>query len=89
MQQQTGDSDTKRKEEGKLIFPISYFQGISEWKSLLKGVDSEFKQLIGDTCIMLAMKKGSRIGNMAVKNKQLSLKHTINHYVTLIMCTLS
>ena len=37
-------------------------------------LDSEFKQLIGNTRIMLAMKKDSNIGNMVVKNKQLSLK---------------
>ena len=51
MQQQIGDSNTSKKEEDKLIFSIFYFQGISELKSLLKSLDREFKQLIGDTRI--------------------------------------
>ena len=71
-----GNLNTTRKEEDKLIFPIFYFQGISELKSLLKSLDSEFKQLIEDTRVMLAMKKGSTIGNMVVKNKQLCSEQT-------------
>ena len=63
-------------EEETLIFPVHYFEGISDLKSLLRDMGDELKELIGNTRVMIAMKKGSSIGNMVVKNKQLSLHDT-------------
>ena len=60
-------------EEDTLTFPVHYFSGISELKSLLHSLDRELKQLIGDTRVVVAMKKGSSIGNNVVRNKQLSI----------------
>ena len=61
-----------------LVFPVHYFKGIAEFKTLLKSLDNEIKQLVGDTCIMLALKKGSSIGNRVVRNKQLSFSNTVD-----------
>ena len=36
-------------------------------------LDRELKQLIGDTRVVVALKKGSSIGNNVVRNKQLSI----------------
>ena len=43
---------------------------------MVKSLDDEIKQLVGDTRIMLALKKGSSIGNRVVRNKQLSFSNT-------------
>ena len=57
---------------------VHYFKGIAEFKTLLKSLDNEIKQLVGDTRIMLALKKGSSIGNRVVRNKQLSFSNTVD-----------
>ena len=56
-----------------LTFPVHYFSEISELKTLLHSLNGELKQLIGDTRVVVAMKKGSSIGNSVVRNKQLSI----------------
>ena len=62
-------------EEDSLTFPVHYFSGIAELKSLLHSLDRELKQLIGDTRVVVALKKGSSIGNNVVRNKQLSISN--------------
>ena len=49
-----------------------YFDGIQEFRSVVNDLKDDFKQLIGNTRIMFAMKKGSSIGNSLVRNKALS-----------------
>ena len=57
-----------------LIFPVHYFYGVKELKSVAHSLENELnKELIGDVRVMFAMKKRSSIGNCAVRNKQLSL----------------
>ena len=56
-----------------LVFPLHYFDGITDFKSVVKSLSNEFRELIGDTRIMFAMRKNSSIGNTLVRNKQLSL----------------
>ena len=60
-----------------LVFPIHYFSGLSDLKKLLKSLKNEFQELIGDTRIMVATKKRSSLGNVFVRNKQLSFTNTI------------
>ena len=55
-----------------LVFPLYYFDGIQEFKSIVNDLKDDFQQLIGNTRIMFAMKKGSSIGNSLVRNKALS-----------------
>ena len=45
---------------------------------MLKSLDNEIKQLVGDTRIILAYKKGSSIGNRVVRNKQLSFSSIVD-----------
>ena len=59
-----------------LVFPVHYFQGIGEFRKLVRSLDDEIKQLVGDTRIMLALKKSSSIGNRVVRNKQLCFANT-------------
>ena len=59
-----------------LVFPVHYFHGIGEFKKLVRSLDDEIKQLVGDTRIMLALKKSSSIGNRVVWNKQLCFSTT-------------
>ena len=66
----TGTIDTDT-----LVFPVHFFKGVNEFKKLVRSLGNELHQLIGDTRIMFAMKKGSSLGNMVVRNKQLSIVH--------------
>ena len=59
-------------EEKLLVFPVHFFMGISEFKSVVTSLKDEFKGLIGDVKIMFAIKKNSSLGNMLVRNKLLS-----------------
>ena len=49
-----------------------FFDGVVEFKSVVRSLHDEFKQLIGDTRILFALKKSSSIGNAVVQNKHLS-----------------
>ena len=73
LQKSTQQHNPINNDTNTLIFPVHYFDGIADLKSLLRSLDNELQQLIGDTRVMVAMKKGSSIGNSVVKNKQLSL----------------
>ncbi len=71
--------NTTTAEEGDtLVFPVHYFAGISELKDVINSLSDEFHSLIGDTRIIVAMKKGSSIGNSVVRNKQLSINESIS-----------
>ena len=65
------------KKSESLVFPVHYFDGVNDLKSVVRSLDNELKELIGDVHIMFAMKKRGSIGNCVVRNKQLSLP-TIN-----------
>ena len=60
--------DTKEE----LTFPLHYFNKLEEFKTVVNSLKTEFNELIGNTRIMFAVKKQSSIGNMLVKNKELS-----------------
>ncbi len=64
---------TTTDERDTLVLPVHYFAGISELKKVLHSLNDEFCSLIGDTRIMVAMKKGASVGNAVVRNKQLSI----------------
>ena len=68
----TTNPTTTSSEDDTLVFPVHYFEGISEFKSVLYGLKNEISELIGDTKVMFAMRKNSSIGNVLVRNKQLS-----------------
>ena len=71
------DTPVNEVQSDTLVFPVHYFDGISEFKGSLHSLDNEIQTLIGDTRIVFAMKKGSSIGNTVVRNKQLSFPSDI------------
>ena len=66
-----------REENETLVFPVHHFDGINEFKGVLRSLDNELKSLIGDVRILFAIKKRSSIGNSVVRNKQLSFPSII------------
>ena len=62
------------EEKETLVFPVHYFQNLKEFKSVVHELGEEINELIGDTRVLFAIKKRSSIGNMVVRNKQLSMK---------------
>ena len=65
-------------EDRTLVFPLHFFEGIEEFKGLIHGLKNDFRQLIGDTRVMLAMKKGQSIGNSLIRNKALCIETQVN-----------
>ena len=65
-------------EDRTLVFPIFYFEGIKQFKELFLELQDDFKQLIGNTRVMFAMKKGQSIGNSIVRNKALCTENQLN-----------
>ena len=66
-------NSTGTSQADTLVFPVHFFEGIYEFKKLVHSLNDKFHQLIGDTRILFAMKKGSSLGNIVVRNKQLSI----------------
>ena len=62
------------EETESLIFPLHFFDKLEEFKSVVYGLKTEMEELIGETRVMFAVKKHSSIGNMMVRNKELSTK---------------
>ena len=61
-----------------LVFPVYYFDGIEQFKSMVWELQDDIKQLIGNTRIMFTLKKGSSIGNTLVRNKALCMENPSN-----------
>ena len=61
---------TNAQEEDTLIFPVHYFDGIADFKTMVYSLKNEITDLIGDNRVMFAMKKRSSVGNMLVRNKK-------------------
>ena len=67
----TTNSTRTTEDKETLVFPINFFEGLQEFKTMINNLQNDIKQLIGDTRIMFAVKKGSSIGNSFVRNKAL------------------
>ena len=73
MEKASDDNSDEKKDS--LVFPLYYFEGIEDFKEVVYSLKNEIKQLIGDTRVMFAMKKGSSLGNSLVRNKQISMNN--------------
>ena len=69
-------TNTVRETNDTLVFPVHFFNELSDFKAVVHSLSDVFLSLIGETRIMLALKKGSSIGNNIVRNKQLSLPNS-------------
>ena len=67
------NSRTTREENDTLTFPIFYFNELKSFKKILKDAEEVLRSIIGDTKIVMAVKKNPSIGNSVVKNKMLSM----------------
>ena len=45
------------EERDTLVLPVHFFDGVAEFKSMVRSLNNEIQQLIGDTRIMFAFKK--------------------------------
>ena len=64
----TSESDT-------LTFPLFYFEDIYSFKKILSDHQDDLQQIIGNTKIIMAIKKNPSIGNTTVRNKVLSFEN--------------
>ncbi len=67
--EETNDDNTDT-----LTFPIHYFDQLDSFKEVLKDASEDLSTLIGDTKIIMAVKKNPSIGNVSIRNKQLSME---------------
>ena len=70
------DQETITDETETLTFPLFYFDGFNELKKIISDSSTELQQIIGETRIVMAIKKNPSIGNKLVKNKILSTEET-------------
>ena len=72
-------NSNRRNEEEKptITFPIFHFDEINSFKKIIFDAKNDLQQAIGDTKIIMAVKKNPSIGNSVVRNKQLSTIETI------------
>ena len=69
------NDDINNQESNSIVFPVHFFDGVQDLKNVIRSLENEFRQLIGDVRIMFAMKKRSSIGSSVVQNKQLSIRN--------------
>ena len=53
LQKSTQQNNPTNEETNTLIFPVHYFDGISDLKSLLHSLDNELKQIIWETRVIV------------------------------------
>ena len=68
------NSETIRTDNETITFPVHFFDGLNDFRKILRDSASDIQTLIGNTKIVVAIKKNPTIGNMVVKNKQLCTK---------------
>ena len=65
-----------QNETETLTFPLFFFDGFNTFKKIISNSNAELQQLIGDTKIVMAVKKNPSIGNKFIRNKALSTELT-------------
>jgi hypothetical protein len=65
-------NDTIRDDQDTLTFPLFYFKEMNSFKQVLKDCEGDLKSIIGDTKIIMAIKKNPSIGSSVVRNKNLT-----------------
>ena len=66
-----------RPESDTLTFPLFYFKDIYSFKKILSDHQDDLQQIIGNTRIIMAIKKNPSIGNATVRNKLLSFENEL------------
>ena len=63
-----------RDEYETITFSVHYFNELKDFRKILNDSEEDIQTLIGDTKIVVAIKKNQTIGNMMIRNKQLCTK---------------
>ena len=66
------NQEKKQNVAETLTFPLFFFDGLDTFKNIVKDAASDLQHLIGDTKIVMAVKKNPSIGNKVLQNKTLS-----------------
>ena len=66
------NNNQDRNEEDTITFPLFYFADIHTFKQILRDAETDLKSIIGETKIIMAVKKNPSIGNSIVQNKALT-----------------
>ena len=61
----------KQNETDTITFPVHFFEELKDFRNILKDSETDIQTLIGDTRIVMAIKKNPSIGTTVVKNKDL------------------
>ena len=69
------NAEQTTEEQDTITFPIFHFKDIKEFKKILFDARDDIQQAIGDTKIVMAVKKNPSIGNSVVRNKQISTEN--------------
>ena len=67
------NTNRNTQENNTITFPIFHFDEINTFKKIIFDAKEDLEQAIGDTKIVMAIKKNPSIGNSLVRNKQLSV----------------
>eukprot|EP00116_Pleurobrachia_bachei_P000624 sb/3460886/ len=59
-----------------LVFATTFFEGIDELRSYLKGLEEDIAAITGGCTVLLSMRKSPAIGNLVVRNRRLSESST-------------
>ena len=73
---QSNEEPTQNEAEETITFPVFFFDGLNELKKIIYDAKAELRQLVGDTKIIMAVKKNPSIGNKFIRNKALSERRT-------------
>ena len=50
---QKTDNNINNQESNSIVFPVHYFDGVQDLKKVIRSLENEFRQLIGDVRICL------------------------------------
>ena len=64
-------NNNEQNETDTITFPVYFFEELKDFRKILRDSATDIQTLIGDTRIVLAIKKNPSIGNTVVKNKEL------------------
>ena len=68
------NNPTTRSQNESITFPVHHFEGLNDFRKILKDSERDIRTLIGDTKIVVAIKKNQSIRNAVVRNKELCTK---------------
>ena len=70
------NTEKAQDDRDTLTFPLFHFKDIDAFKKIIKDAETDLLTIIGNTKIVMAVKKNPSIGNSVVRNKLLSFEET-------------